>query len=816
MGQPGPFRKSLFLDRRVRASLIVLAIGMVLLVLVSASATASDDDGDGEAWGTIEYRDSSYDDSLVVVSDSASFSLYTHWGGELQHSGVKFSVEPLPDGWTFSVDDSSPTTRSCWVPDEGMHDITINIDQDTEPGTYYMEPRLQHPKQDITLASLPLFVEVTSYKMTLSNTFVSVSTAFPGERLETMLGILADAPVDRVARLQVLWAPTGWEVTFHPGVTQIQKDTGTSEPLLATITPDGTALPGEYKVILGPGTDDPRAIGIPFELTIDVGVTRGLALLATASTLHPEIGGKATGEIVVENQGNVPARIISIGPIVNYDTPEGWVVSTGRLPITIPPFTQTVLRIGVELPKDPIMSPAGLTRMSLRIQTGHPDEELPFTIEVLVPEIRDIELGIPMTADPRSSVPPTKDPFEYTANIMVIDEGNIGPLHRVDLTTSFELPITSAELSQRTLMMTSGMSTEVRLDVKVHPKAFPGVYTVVVNATDDTGEEAWILIGFSVSSANVSLVGDLSIVHIEDSDGDSDSDNLYLVEGTVYNADLFDLDYAEVAVYSLSTKSVTPGEDEAQYLGSVPIENVRSLDTSAFAFTYTADTEDHYLRVQLDVPGAALTDPDATHLEERVEGIPTNVPGAEGMPVFFIMAAAVGAIAGIIAILGTEAGRWMLMAFILIPMYTRLKPEQVTNHFVRGQILGYVKANPGETYTHIRKALNISNGQFVYHSRILESQDFIKSVKDGANRRFYPEGMRIPKEVKDVELNQVQRIIYTIILEYPGISQSRIAKMMELAPSTVNYHVNIMTKVGVVERKRSGRLSLCFAAQELD
>lgn len=816
MGQPGPFRKSLFLDRRVRASLIVLAIGLVLLVLVSASATASDDEGDGEAWGTIEYNDATYLDGIQIQGDSASVRVYTHWGGELKNSGVKFSVEPLPDGWTYSVDGLGPTSKSTWVPDEGMHDITINIDQDTEPGTYYMEPRLQHPEQDITLASLPLFVEVTSYKMTLSNTFVSVSTVYPGERLETMLGILADAPVDRVARLQVLWAPTGWEVTFHPGVTQIQKDTGTSEPLLATITPDGTALPGEYKVILGPGTDDPRAIGIPFELTIDVGVTRGLALLATASTLHPEIGGKATGEIVVENQGNVPARIISIGPIVNYDTPEGWVVSTGRLPITIPPFTQTVLRIGVELPKDPIMSPAGLTGMSLRIQTGHPDEELPFTIEVLVPEVRDIELGIPMTADPRSSVPPTKDPFEYTANIMVIDEGNIGPLHRVDLTTSFELPITSAELSQRTLMMTSGMSTEVRLDVKVHPKAFPGVYSVVVNATDDTGEEAWILIGFSVSSANVSLVGDLSIVHIEDSDGDSDSDNLYLVEGTVYNAELFDLDYAEVAVYTLSTEGAAQGGDETQYLGSVPIENVRSLDTSDFAFTYTADTEDHYLRVQVDVPGAAVTDPDATHLEERVEGIPTNVPGAEGMPVFFIMAAAVGAIAGIIAILGTEAGRWMLMAFILIPMYTRLKPEQVTNHFVRGQILGYVKANPGETYTHIRKALNISNGQFVYHSRILESQDFIKSVKDGANRRFYPEGMRIPKEVKDVQLNQVQRIIYTIILEYPGISQSRIAKMMELAPSTVNYHVNIMTKVGVVERKRSGRLSLCFAAQELD
>lgn len=815
MGQPGPFRKSLFLDRRVRASLIVLAIGLVLLFLVSASATASDDDWTGESWGTMEYRNASYGHSLVVATDSASFNLYAHWGGELEDSGVRFSVEPLPDGWTFSVDDSVPTTRSTWVPEEGMLDITINVDQDTEPGTYYMEPRLLHPKQDITLASLPLLVEVTSYKMTISNTFLSDSMVYPGERLESMLEVLADAPVDRVARLEVLWAPTGWEVTFHPGITQVRKDTGRSEPLLATITPDGTALPGEYKVILGPDTDDPRAIGIPLELTVKVGVERGFALLTTALYVSPGIGSRAPVDMVVENQGNVPIKVIDIGPAVNSRIPEGWTITPVKLPRTIPPFTQTMLRIVVETPVDPMLSPAGRSILHLRIYTGHPDEDLPFEVVASAPEVHDIELAIPMMADVRDSVPSTKDPFEYTASILVIDEGNIGRLHRVDLTTSFELPITSAELSQSTLMMTSGMRTEIRLDVKVHSKAYPGVYSVTISAIDETGEEAWIMIGFSVSSANVSLVGDLTVVPIVDSDADSSSDHsLYLVSGQVYNAEDSDLKYAEVLIYSTSWESASVSEGE--YLGSVPIEDVRSLDTESWDFVYTAEEGDHYINVQLDVPGAALTDPDATHLEERVEGIPTNVPGADGMPVFFIMAAAVGAIAGIIAILGTEAGRWMLMAFILIPLYTRLKPEQVTNHFVRGQILGYVKANPGETYTHIRKALNISNGQFVYHSRILESQDFIKSIKDGANRRFYPAGMRIPKEVKDVELNQVQRIIYTIILEYPGISQSRIARMMELAPSTVNYHVNIMSKVGVVERKRSGRLSLCFAAQELD
>ena len=202
-------------------------------------------------------------------------------------------------------------------------------------------------------------------------------------------------------------------------------------------------------------------------------------------------------------------------------------------------------------------------------------------------------------------------------------------------------------------------------------------------------------------------------------------------------------------------------------------------------------------------------------MEHRFEAVPVS-PSPTGTPFFFVVAMAVGALAGVIAILASEAGRFALMAALVVPLYTRLKPEQVTDHFVRGQILGYIKANPGETYTRVRKALKLSNGQFVYYARMLESQGHIRSVKDGANRRFYPSDMRIPTEVKDVKLNQVQRIIYSIVLEYPGISQSRIAKMVNLAPSTVNYHVNIMTKVGVIERRRSGRLSLCFAADDID
>ncbi len=252
------------------------------------------------------------------------------------------------------------------------------------------------------------------------------------------------------------------------------------------------------------------------------------------------------------------------------------------------------------------------------------------------------------------------------------------------------------------------------------------------------------------------------------------------------------------------------------YLGYVPIENLSAGEGQSFSFTLDrAEPGENVVVASATVSGLPTEGPTPNALESQFRA-KARVPAPGGQYVFLVFAAVIGSMAGLIAILATEAGRFALMAFILVPLYTRLKPEQVTNHFIRGQILGYVKANPGETYTHIRKALQLTNGTFVYHARILESQDHIRSVKDGANRRFYPAEMRIPTEIKDVELNQVQRLIYTIVMEYPGINQTKISKMVKLAPSTVNYHVNIMTKVGVIERRRSGRLSLCFATDEAD
>ncbi len=146
---------------------------------------------------------------------------------------------------------------------------------------------------------------------------------------------------------------------------------------------------------------------------------------------------------------------------------------------------------------------------------------------------------------------------------------------------------------------------------------------------------------------------------------------------------------------------------------------------------------------------------------------------------------------------------------LFAPLYTKLKREEILQHFVRGQIYGYILANPGEHYNAIRTALGLTNGCLAHHLRTLERESFIKSRKFGLYRRFYPVNMRIPEDGEYV--NEVRRTILGIIRGRPGISQVEIAHSLNLTPPTVSYHLGILSKANRVKVVRKGRRTHCFA-----
>lgn len=161
---------------------------------------------------------------------------------------------------------------------------------------------------------------------------------------------------------------------------------------------------------------------------------------------------------------------------------------------------------------------------------------------------------------------------------------------------------------------------------------------------------------------------------------------------------------------------------------------------------------------------------------------------------------------------GTELGLGLLAPFFVF-LYSKIKRDQILDNYTRGQIHGYIMANPGEHYNSIKGALELNNGTLAYHLNRLETEQIVKSRLDGLFRRYYPASMKMP-EPNGHALTEVQRSIMSKIKETPGISQRDIASLMKLSNATINYHLERLLKKGTVRRERAGMRNRCFLTPE--
>lgn len=185
-------------------------------------------------------------------------------------------------------------------------------------------------------------------------------------------------------------------------------------------------------------------------------------------------------------------------------------------------------------------------------------------------------------------------------------------------------------------------------------------------------------------------------------------------------------------------------------------------------------------------------------LDENKEEIATTSAGISG-----------------IALVGfalTETGKYKLLAMLplMMPMYTKIQKDDVLDQFVRGEIYGLVKTNPGVHYNEIMKKLDMKNGTLSYHLHMLEKMEMIKSRKEGIRyRAFYPTGMRFPEEER-YRLTDFQLEILNIIKENEGIQQKDIAKKLGKKPQTINYNIKTLQQAGLIKVRKRGRETSCY------
>jgi predicted transcriptional regulator len=157
---------------------------------------------------------------------------------------------------------------------------------------------------------------------------------------------------------------------------------------------------------------------------------------------------------------------------------------------------------------------------------------------------------------------------------------------------------------------------------------------------------------------------------------------------------------------------------------------------------------------------------------------------------------------------GTEVGLLAFLYFLVVPLFVRIKKEKVLDHFARGQIFGYIKANPGTHYLAVQEHMEMENGVLAYHLKVLEREEFIVSVRDGIYKRFYPRHMKIPR--KERQLSHIQRDIVEGLKTHPGTSQNGLARMLGESKQVIAYHIRVLSKANIVRVDKDGQLTKCF------
>jgi predicted transcriptional regulator len=174
-------------------------------------------------------------------------------------------------------------------------------------------------------------------------------------------------------------------------------------------------------------------------------------------------------------------------------------------------------------------------------------------------------------------------------------------------------------------------------------------------------------------------------------------------------------------------------------------------------------------------------------------------------------------IGGVICAIGvgsllTEVGKWVLFVLFL-PLYTRLKKEELLDQPTRYKIYGFIRGNPGAHFGLIKEDLELGSGQLVYHLKKLKEAELIYSREDGIKKRFYPANVPKPKIGKP-QISELQEKILGIITKDSGVGQKKISSLLGISRQVVGYHLLILERKGMLSKKIMGKENRYYPSEE--
>ncbi len=170
-----------------------------------------------------------------------------------------------------------------------------------------------------------------------------------------------------------------------------------------------------------------------------------------------------------------------------------------------------------------------------------------------------------------------------------------------------------------------------------------------------------------------------------------------------------------------------------------------------------------------------------------------------------------GAILFAAAMASTEGGKLFLLKFLFVPLYARRRRNELLEHQTRGMILGYLMVHPGDTYSHLKHNLQLTNGTLSYHLVVLEREGILRAQTYGAHKRFFPVGVRVPEDGGG--LHEVQMRMLGAIRQVPGLAVKDIAGALGITSQHALYHIRGLASKGLVRLERKGVRLRCFPGE---
>ncbi len=126
----------------------------------------------------------------------------------------------------------------------------------------------------------------------------------------------------------------------------------------------------------------------------------------------------------------------------------------------------------------------------------------------------------------------------------------------------------------------------------------------------------------------------------------------------------------------------------------------------------------------------------------------------------------------------------------------------------RRKIYEYICSNPGAYFREIMKKHNFSPGLTQYHLNTLEDHGYIYSIRIGKYKAYFSTSSRIEIDKVRIHIllqNKNIKKIIKLIDQNPGISVTKLSEKTKLHRNTINYNLNKLVKLGIINKVKVGR-----------